>query len=96
MKSLSVALALTFAGLSTAFSDEFPEVGKSYTVEYAVELVSNPPREFKIVSKGSGSWYLIEYAILPPRRSNDPAPAAAPATVRKWINFDHILLAEER
>lgn len=96
MKTLSLAVVLTLVGLSTAFSEEFPEVGKSYVVDYAVELVSNPPREFKIISKGSGSWYLIEYEILAPRRVNDPAPAPPPTTLRKWINFDHILLAEER
>ena len=96
MKTLSVAAVLVLAGFSTALSDEFPEVGKSYAVDYAVELVSNPPREFKIISKGSGSWYLIEYVILPLRRSNDPAPAPAPTAARKWINFDHILIAEER
>jgi hypothetical protein len=96
MKTKTIAALIVLTAFSSALTNDFPEVGKSYSVDYAVSSDSNPPREFKIISKGPDSWYFIEYIHQPMRLSKQPGPTSPPTAVRMWINFAHIVTAKER
>ena len=92
MKTKSITALVVLLVFSTALTNEFPEVGKSYSVDYAVSSDSEPPRNFTIISKGADSWYLVEFLYQPQGISGILVPYEA----RKWINFAHILSARER
>jgi hypothetical protein len=88
MKTKSIAALIILMAFSSALPNEFPEVGKRYSVDYAVSSESNLPRNFKIISKGTDSWYLVEFRSF-------SLGTLVPYDARMWINFAHILSARE-
>ena len=107
--------AIAFLTILDAIADplprvEFPRIGASYqlTFDKAPEGQSWP-NEVKIIAKGDGQWYLVEYERTDhPRRriqkpdseptaTSEPTPSPSPVitTHRQWINFAVIVAADE-
>jgi hypothetical protein len=92
--------------------NEFPRIGASYELTYDVKPEGHYwPLDVKIIAKGEGQWYLVEYERTEPssRRvirkplsepTPTPQPTPTPALTvtieRQWINFALLPAANEK
>ena len=116
MRSTSIPIAaiavltLLNANAELTSTVEFPRIGASYQLTFDKSPEGQAwPNEVKIIAKGDGQWYLVEYerTVYPRRRlqkpdseptaTSEPTPSPTPVitTHRQWINFAVIVAANE-
>lgn len=115
MKTITnTAIAIILLAAANAIAEpisrfDFPRVGASYQLTYDKRPEGYYwPLEVKIIAKGDGQWYLVEYerterphrSITKPGSQNavegSPSPTPAVTVERQWINFALLLAANEK
>lgn len=104
MKHTPLATFALIAGLMLASQvvagpNEFPEVGKSYRIEFPsaenLRFLSGAHggggKTVKIVARAEHGWCLVEYRFVEGRDAATMQPIIKNKTV--WLNFNHVLLA---
>jgi hypothetical protein len=115
MKNLIlVALMFTWLASSQASDDsvkkdQFPRIGAIYQLTFDKQPEGIAwPNQVKIVAKGEGQWYFVEYErttypklkldsepITLPTPTPTPTPDPIVTTERQWINFAVVIAANE-
>lgn len=98
-----IVIGLAVFGLNAAKAgDEFPEIGKSYSLTYPNTRNGDYlPTVVKILQRSNDGWCLVEYQIAKARsvsaeKSEENKVSQAPEVLKRWINFNAVVSAFER